>query len=195
MLPPTRARRGGRGLSLSLFSCLLDCRRPPGGAAPPQALSGARDVLTHPIPQNAPDSKTLQGLLQRTDPGPNTPRTPNLIISSRHTAWPQPGVTSPDSLCPSGLSSKSSSSSSEPMEYSDWLSESSSCHSVGGSGRGAQSWLFKQKPTGAPHTQPNNSGDENSHRVLPMSSLNNLTLHSQALYHQWPYLIDRETEA
>lgn len=30
ILPPTRARRGGRGLSLSLFSCLLDCRRPPG---------------------------------------------------------------------------------------------------------------------------------------------------------------------
>lgn len=30
ILPPTRARRGGRGLSLSLFSCLRDCRRPPG---------------------------------------------------------------------------------------------------------------------------------------------------------------------
>lgn len=30
IFPPTRARRGGRGLSLSLFSCLRDCRRPPG---------------------------------------------------------------------------------------------------------------------------------------------------------------------
>lgn len=30
---------------------------------------------------------------------------------------------------PSGLSSKSSSSSSDPTEYSDWLSERSSCHS------------------------------------------------------------------
>lgn len=29
MLPPTRARRGGRGLSFSFFSCRRECLRPP----------------------------------------------------------------------------------------------------------------------------------------------------------------------
>lgn len=67
MLPPTRARRGGRGLSLSLLSCLLDCRRPPreqtahhrpsgwGAEAPPAPLR-----MTRP---SAPPPKAPMGTL------------------------------------------------------------------------------------------------------------------------------------
>lgn len=67
MLPPTRARSGGRGLSLSLFSCLLDCRRPPGEqpATDPQAgVEGSH--------QHSPNSKTL-GTTSRSSRGAPQP--------------------------------------------------------------------------------------------------------------------------
>lgn len=60
MLPPTRARRGGRGLSLSLFSCLLDCRRPPGEQSRPTSQCGPEHPDPHPICQLAQDIRTPQ---------------------------------------------------------------------------------------------------------------------------------------
>lgn len=84
MLPPTRASKGGRGLSFSFLSCRRDCLRPP--------VTGRAAVR--------PSLSTLTSKKQESKPRP-----------------------------PSGRSSKSSSSSSDPTEYSDWLSERSSCHS------------------------------------------------------------------
>lgn len=140
ILPPTRARRGGRGLSLSLFSCLLDCRRPPGKQTH-HDLTGAGGVPAPQIPSRSSpqDSRTPQDILQRRTAVLVSPGHPRLTSSPLTHVWaPVQGHQSRDSLCPSGLSSKSSSSSSEPMEYSDWLSESSSCHSVRGHVQGTE---------------------------------------------------------
>lgn len=57
MLPPTRASRGGSGLSFSFRSCLLDCRRPGwGGGGPSQwgpHLLRPSALLSTPRPQDA----------------------------------------------------------------------------------------------------------------------------------------------
>jgi hypothetical protein len=64
MLPPTRARRGGRGLSLSLFSCLLDCRRPPGEQPSNEPSDGDPEIpyTTTSMPQS---SRTSQDSLKK----------------------------------------------------------------------------------------------------------------------------------
>ena len=76
MLPPTRARSGGRGLSLSLFSCLLDCRRPPGGAARHDPSAGP-GVLTQPTQQLTPGQQAPQDPLRRMDACPDAPGAPH----------------------------------------------------------------------------------------------------------------------
>lgn len=170
MLPPTRARRGGRGLSLSLFSCLLDCRRPPGGAAPPQVLSRARGVLSHPVPQLTPGQQDPLGPAPKDD-GRQLPDT-------------QPGpAQGPGAETHSALPASPQSPRPHPQSRWNILTGCLRAHpaTLRASSRGAPSELHKQKPNRAPHTPDptpsavsnpespaQNSGSENTVHFLQL---------------------------
>lgn len=90
ILPPTRARRGGRGLSLSLLSCLLDCRRPPGGSPTTASQRGPG----HPDPTPPTNSPRTVSPLRET----STAALPPVLTARGYPNWPPhpPRVASAD---------------------------------------------------------------------------------------------------
>lgn len=120
ILPPTRASKGGRGLSFSLFSCRRDCLRPP--TKNKTKCTVRRTSSVSPCAQL--DISVIHNHLCENVSLLSVSHLKSIIIFRWRYWW----VFFFRRL-PSGLSSKSSSSSSDPTEYSDWLSERSSCHS------------------------------------------------------------------